>query len=304
MENNYRTIRDIPFALRLWILFVIVITTMSLTGCKKTEFESGWKDREIVIDGDHTDWKNALTYIEKKKVSIGLLNDDDYLYVCLVPATRQIQNQITRLGFTLWFDAAGGKKKTFGIHYPLGMMNSGMSMRELGFDPRPGMGDPDPERMQRLIELSLSDLEILGEEEGDARMMGVDQAQGIDVEVGNMTETFTYELRVPLRRDEDHPFAIGVEDAAAVGVGFETGQIDIEKMREEMKDRMGSGGRGGGGMGGRGRGGRGGGRMAGAPPGGGRGGGMRGGSMQPDIPDPLKVWVKVSLAADTTAVSF
>jgi hypothetical protein len=285
----------IKYTLRPGDLFalscILTVSTMIFTGCKKNEFESQWRDREISIDGDHTDWKNSLTYVEDKNISIGLLNDEEFLYVCLVPGDFQIQNQMMRLGFTLWLDPEGGKDKTLGIHYPLGMMNSGLLMTELGFGSGRGMSEPDPERMRTLVERSLSDLEILGPDKDDVRRMGVDQAEGLRVEVGNRTGTFVYELKVPLVVDEHYLYGIDAVEGSTLGVGFETTEIDREKMRQEMGER--GGGMRGGGM--RGGGMRGGGRM---------GGGMRGGGVRPGMAKPLKVWTKVILAPDSNTVSF
>jgi len=275
---------------RITPLFLALIGSASLAmmGCKKAVLESAWMDREISVDGDHSDWQGALTYVEDEEVSVGLMNDSESLYVCLVPGSRLIERQIMGMGFTVWLDAEGGKKKTFGIRYPLGMMGSGMSHRELGFAPDSQEDSPDRGRMREALTAAMSDLEILRSEEEDAIRLGIDEAEGVDVEIGNVGGTFVYELRVPLREDADHPFAVGAKEGGVIGLGFETGEMDREKMREEMTGRM--GGRGG--VGGRGgMGGMGGGRM---------GGGMRGmggrGSVRPEMPQPIRVWTRVRLA--------
>lgn len=282
--------------LRVSILsFTMFLMTYFSMGCKKLELDSDWKDREITIDGDHADWENALSYVEDEEVSIGLMNDEEYLYICLVPSNRQMQNQMVRLGFTIWLDAEGGKNKRFGIRYPLGMMKSGVSVRELGFGGRQPMGEPDVSRFQELMEQSLLELEILGPEKNDVRRMSIEQVEGIDIDVGNINGTFVYELKVALAQDENHPYAIGVKSMPTIGIGFETAKIDMDEMRAEMQERMGGmrgGGRGGGGR-------TGGGRMGGDR----RGGGMRGGT-RPEMPKPLKVWTTVHLASDTSSVSF
>lgn len=280
--------RSIDSCLRLFMLsFIVFLVTL---GCKKLELSSDWKDREITIDGDHTDWVNALSYVEDKEVSIGLMNDEEYLYVCLVPGNRPMQSQIVRLGFTVWLDGEGGNKKNFGIRYPLGMMKSGVSVRELGFGGRKPEGELDVGRFGELMEQSLSELEIVGPEKNDVRRMNIEQVEGIDIEVGNTTGRFVYELKVPLVQGENHPYAVGVEGMSTIGIGFETAEIDRDEMRAGMQERMG-------GM-------RGGGRSGGGRTGGGRmGGGMRGGA-RPEMPKPLKVWTTVHLAADTSSVSF
>lgn len=272
-------------------VFLIFILITILSGCKKMVLKSHWLDREITIDGDHSDWKNRLTYIEKKDLSVGLINDEEYLYLCLVPGDRQVQNQIIKLGFTLWFDAKGTEEKTFGIRYPLGMMESGMSIRELGFGPDRFNDNLDTNRQYELLKMTLSELELLGPEKGDVQRIHIDQVESIEVEVGNRGGPFVYELKIPLVKDDAHPYYIDIGPRLMMTIGYETAEIDREKMMSGMKGRMGGMGGGirGGGMSGRGM-------------GGGMRGGMRGGNRF-QKPEPLKGWIEVHLAKKQNEVS-
>lgn len=256
-------------------LFLVVLL---LGGCGGTQaLQSEALDRDITVDGVSQDWQGALTPIEKKNLSLGLLNDGEYLYVALVSRDRQLISQMMSLGFTVWFDAKGGKERTFGIRFPLGLMASGA-----GFSPR--AREQDPEVRRQRFEESLMNMEIFDTEERSTRYM-VNTVQGIKVNARMDAGTLVYELQVPLRKSEAHAFAIGAEPGDIIGVGLETPEIDREGMRQQM------GGRGGGGRGGRGGGGGGRGGMGGA--GGGRGG--QGGGQQ-QRPDPLKLWTTVTLA--------
>ena len=100
-----------------------------------------------------------------------------------------------------------------------------------------------------------------------------------------------YELKVPLARSADHPYAIDTAPGKAIGVGLETGKMQLRSLGNDRGGGFGGGG-GGGGMPGGGRG-RGGGGMGG---GGGRGG--RGGDPQQAVqpPKPLKSWATVAIA--------
>ncbi len=100
------------------------------------------------------------------------------------------------------------------------------------------------------------------------------------------TSGLVYELRIPLATNENRPYAVGALAGATIGLGLETPEIDMSAMRDKMKSRRsGDGGTGGSGM--RGGGGRG-------------GGGMRdgGGRSRPEMPEPLNVWTKVTLASE------
>jgi hypothetical protein len=269
------------------------------------QLSSGWRDREIVVDGSNSDWQDATAYIKGSNLALGIRNDNDYLYACVIMMDRQMQMQMMATGFTVWFDPEGGKDKTFGIHFPLGMQ---------GQQPPTapgGRGNPsgNPEEVQKLLEQTQRELEIMGPDKKDRERMVLMQAQGIAVKIGSVQGFLVYELKVPLRKSADHPYAIGISDNGTIGVGFETTELDLKKMREQMGGMGGpSGGSGGmppegGGMGGPPRGGGGmppGGGGMGGPPGGGRPGmGSPGG----EHPQGLKLWTRVQLAPGNTSTA-
>ncbi len=265
-------------------LFLLVFSVLFifLLGCKKLELTSNWKDRVVTVDGENTEWQNKLTYIENKNVSIGLINDENSLYVCLITNDRQLQRQIMGMGFTLWFDSTGDKGKKFGIRFPLGLRESGMS------GTRQGISGENSERFQELFENSLTELEILGPGKYDVNRMAISELSGIDIHVGLFNGSFVYELKVPLAQGKDHPYAIGTKPGEKIGIGFETPEI---KMREGMNRRISGGGMRGGGMRGRGM----------------RGGGMKGGGMRSnrgiEMSESLKIWVTVQLASNPNSAS-
>ena len=274
------TVPTRPTNASAFISALLLLIMMPLGGCSGTEaLQSQSLDREITVDGTVEDWAGILKPMEKKNLSLGLLNDGEYLYLSVLSRDRETISQM--MGFTVWFDAEGGKERTFGIRFPLGLMASGA-----GFSPRDMQQDRDPDARRQRFEESLTDLEIFDGEESSMRFM-VDAIHGIAVDAKLDAGTLIYELKVPLRQREAHAFAINAEPGDVIGVGLETPEIDREAMREQMR------GRGGGGVGGPGGfGGPGGGGSGFGGPGGGRGG--RGGP--PQLPDPLKLWTTVTLA--------
>jgi hypothetical protein len=215
-------------------------------------------------------------------VSLGFFNDESHLYVCMLAEHPMLQAQIVGQGFTLWFDPAGGKEKAFGIKFPIGMRN----MREQMDSMRTQEGEFDREKMRQAFEKSLDDILIFGPG-GMKKKLPVNDAKGMEIKARNETGLFVYELKVPLRGDEEHPYAIGANAGTAIGIGLEIPEIDKDEMRSAMQ----------GGMGGKG----------GMPPGGGMGGmgggGGRRGYQRPKIPNGLDVWASLKLALDPTQES-
>ncbi|NTV47021.1 MAG: hypothetical protein HGB11_10990 [Chlorobiales bacterium] len=201
-----------------------------------------------------------------------------------------------RLGLTVWFDAEGGKSETFGIHYPLAQL--GGMMMPMGQRPESGMQGQDhseqpSDNMQKPPDLRVSDklaeeVEIVGENKADTERMRLKQLTGINLGLGKSAGSFVYEVKIPLQKDTEHPYAIGYDNKTPIGIGIKTG-----KLPDEESGRPG-------GMGGPPSGLGGGSAGMGAPPNGGRPpmGGCPGGrqsSQSDDDTTEIDLWLKASL---------
>lgn len=256
-------------------LAIAILIALPMMGCSSSlKVNSQWRDRDIAIDGNHQEWSGGMTFFEDDNISLGFFNDAEYLYISMITANPNIQRQFMTMGFTLWFDPNGGKNRTFGIKFPVGMWETGLLLR--------GRGQrPDLTSLRENFEKSLANIELIVPGEEEPLRMRVSEATGIEIKLGDIEEGLTYEIRVPLRQDENHPYAIAAKPDKAIGIGFETAQMDRKKMRQQMSGRPGMGG-GRGGLGGGGRGGSG---------GGGSRGSMGGG--RPQMPEQFKLWVTV-----------
>jgi hypothetical protein len=205
---------------------------------------------------------------------VGLLNDEHHLYVCLTTMDRITATQIAASGFNVWLDPEGGRKKTFGIRFPLGMQES-ENPKKIRESMR------DPKKFRALFEDLGSEMEILGPEEDQRVRTLRSTVEGIEVSAGYSKGRFVYELKVPLARSAAQRYGIGTDPGRQIGLGFETPELDREAMASQAKGQRGDG-----------LGGRGGGR-GGMKGGGGRGGIRPGGSM----PEPFELWTKVALSA-------
>ncbi len=240
---------------RYILLGGVQILMLSSIGCTENEFTSHWRDREISVDGAQEDWQGQLTVPKDKNVALGFMNDESKLYVTLSSSDRTIMMQIMRLGFTVWFDPKGGKKEVFGVKYPTGTLGMGRRSN-MGRDGRPGL----EEQVRSLPESHLW-VEVLGPGKDDIARLSVMDTTGIRAKTELSSDgRFVYELKIPLGSSPDSHYAVNTSPGKTVGIGFETGEIDLTAMRSQ---RAGSGMRGGG-M-------RGGGRRPGGMPGVGQG---------------------------------
>ena len=274
---------------RVVCIAVLVTATLGLAAaCKQVELASRWAAEGVVVDGVNDEWIGATTYFEKQDVTVGLLNDEEFLYVSLV-TSGPVGRLAMAAGLTVWFDPSGGKDEWYGIRFPVppepddrasrGRADRGGDRRAGGrAGGRPG-GGRSPQGLDRLRQVELE-----GPGELTRRRLPLPVGGGLEVAIRNNGPTFVYELKVALARNDDYRMGIGVEPGSEIGVGLVTGNI-------------GGQGRGPGGFGGGfgGGGGRGGGGFGGGGGRGGGGGGGRGGPGGGDRPDPLKLWAKVQL---------
>ena len=257
---------------------ILILFSFLLVGCSasKLELNSNWRDREITVDGKNDDWLGAMLYFEEDNISVGLLNDENFFYICMIAEDQFIRTQVMRQGFTLWFDPDGGKEKTFGIKYPVGMQANGL--------PRGMIRDEQSmERSSQTLRRPMIELEILGPGKDEVKKMPIEEAKGIDIHVEFSSGMLIYELKVPLIQSEQHPYAIGAEAGSSIGIGLETSKMERQDVRREIS----------------------GGRVGGGPTSGMRGGaGGRGmpGSRRPQMRQPLKIWAVVQLASNNSAV--
>ena len=269
-----------PKRFTLSLLLALSVTVTVFT--RPRDLNSAWRQVDLAVDGNDTEWPGGAALLVDAPVAVGVSNDQEFLYVRIRTSDRNAGMQILMGGLTVWFDAAGGDRKTFGIKYPVGAKKPEPGERGPGgpeggkrgdMPPPPGgqegqpgegrdhgqgPGQGPPLDPSTLVEPRL---ELLGAKKEDVRSFAIgDVPSGIQAAISRVEGALVYELRVPLATSAEDPNGIGAALGSVLGVTLETGKI----RRPEMSRRGGPGGGPGGGMGGPGGG-------IGGPPGGGPG---------------------------------
>ena len=249
----------------------------------------------------------AATTLTEAPVAVGVMNDGEFLYLRVRALDRGAQMQLLFGGLTVWFDPKGGDRKAFGIKYPVGsplpdpaIPRPAARVRHRPVRRRPGArpgatidvqeGRPGPPIPLDLADVVPRRLEVLGPGKDDARSLVLGHAQGLAVGLGRVEGVLVYELRVPLRKSSETPYAIGAEPGATIGVGFDSPKMERSRPPEGGPGRRGAADRGAGRRVRRLRHGR-------APAGwvtGGRAGGQP--DQLPESAKPWKAWTRVALA--------
>lgn len=256
------------------VAFFLVFAVTVMQSCSSSlKLENRVVENGIQVDGRQDDWQDRLTFVEKKNVSVGVAHDRDFLYVCLVSNEQTLRRQMAGLGFTLWIDEKGGKDKHFGIRFPIGMLTSGGMMKGPGdFSGTGPSGD-------KRFEAAMTDLEIIAGKDAEPQRLAASEVPGIAVKMNRPGDVLVYEMRVPVRKTEQFPYAANLSRGGKFSLGFETREFDASAMRQRRGGRPPGGFSGPrGGFGGR----------------GGRGG--RTGGRRPHMPERFKLWVVVTPA--------
>jgi len=254
-----------------FLIPIMIMTMILLASCGSVEINSQWRTGEIVVDGKTSDWQGKLWEIKDSGLSVGVLNDENNVFLCLRATDLQTAAQVFRRGLVVWLDPKGGKDKVLGIHYPLGRDRSDFE----GPPDNPDAANQDVPAKPR-ARANLDEIEILGPGRDEKASMRIDELKGIHVAVSRSGGMIVYEVAVPLVKGENAPYAAQSGPGKTLGIGFDTAEPDVL-----MPGR---------GMGGRIPGGIGPGMRGGFP---GRGGMMGRGFRQNQS---LKIWLKVNLA--------
>jgi hypothetical protein len=266
----------------LYLMVVAAVLAGVTVGCgSDEELRSTALDREITVDGDASDWKGILQFVEEGNMSYGLTNDAQSMYIVLVVGDREVRRQIIMSGLYLWFDPEGEENKRFGVRFPIGLQEDIADMMPL-------LREQDPSKLSESFDETVKEMMVIGPHDQSWRRAPVGTVDGIETAAKVDPNMLVLEFKVPVTNDGQYGYGLGALPGDVIGLGVETPKIDVEDMREQMRAAGGGGGRGGegGGMGG---------GMAGD-----RGGGRPSGGRRQEIPDPIKVWTRVHLAATAT----
>ncbi len=271
------------------LLFAPVSLIGPTVGCTG-KIDSPLLNRPLVIDGDDADWGEARLFLKEIQGSLGLFNDTDYLYLSLGVTEPNLQRQIIARGFTVWLDSEGGKNKTFGIRFPLGIRG-----REFNLETRGAWGawrdrGADADQLQTMFERSVerSEVELIGPNPHQKRRLSLESGGPVQLAVTFTDLRLVYEAKVPF--SEINALSGAKPDFAKhLGLGLETGKFDFGAMRGQMPGRRGGRGTDGG---------LGGGMSGGGPfAGGDRRKGSKAGMAPGSRLEALELWTKVRLAA-------
>jgi len=206
------------------------------------------------IDGTINDWTVAWLGDDKEKFKYNICSDDANLYIRIKMSDGTTQRKFAMHGFTVWLDPNGKKKQKLGLRYPTGAeatermeeyRKSGENFsKENNLDKREAMQKEFKRNLIRNIEL----LELIGLADKPLTSSKSGITNGLQVALDmDSTGAYIYEATLPFKA-----FRLSKTQISVLGVGFETGKVEVKQTKGKGNSAGGGmppGGYGGGGGG-------------------------------------------------------
>ncbi|NOR45838.1 MAG: hypothetical protein GQ534_09660 [Candidatus Delongbacteria bacterium] len=209
--NNHKVI--------FFIVANLIFVFLFFTGCSKTIIRS--KRYDEIMDIDTISKKNnSKLYLKEKDIIISILNNDRYLYIYFLPKSKNALKQIMKQGLYVWFDPKGNKKKVLGLKFPLGNKNLSRGGNQ-------NIDHKSDDNIGKKIEIYKDENELV-----EIIPFVMLDSYGIELKT-EFTNNFIYQLKIPIKKDIDHPFAINCEPGKEFSIGFVTPEIKLSDNKSK-----------------------------------------------------------------------
>ncbi len=199
-------------------VFTLFSVLFLLNGCSSYEIVSKVPETPIIIDGNNSEWKGKLFYLEEESAAVGIYNDNDFLYICFATGDKANIIKIIRMGFTIWFEPEEGK--TIGFQFPLKIKN-----------PRPiptrnsGMNTL---QLKMLIKKALKEnpeYRIVNENSFPLGTYTLNENPNIQIGIDFENSNLVYELKIPLDASKNRYNTVQSKPGEDLTIRFESGEF-------------------------------------------------------------------------------
>lgn len=214
---------------KYYIIFAVLVLIVMTIGCNRLEFESRWSENPISIDGNDTDWEpQSLHQMESMPVSLGLRNDEEFLYILLSVENPMMAENLRASGISLWFTRENEKHPNLGLHY------TGSDTLWSDSDPDDSFWETlttDQKKQFRVRQLELKNMIKVVQGKTSLRIHP-DGTQGPAAATVSQQGIFGYEFKIPIQTNENRPYALGSRLGETVGIGILMGDLESEDKQK------------------------------------------------------------------------
>lgn len=225
------------------VIFILIFLFL-LSACGEKEIKSYWLKSPIVIDGNQLDWQGKLNYFEDQRTVIGFINDDRYLYICVITSDTAKIMQALNTGLTFWLNPQNGEGKTIGIQFPLRNDNDLYFRNFLNSKFNNNKGN-FTDRIKQLLS-SKKEYRLVNENLFPLTQYYLNDSSTVEVKAEFQMEQFVIELRIPLSDPIVWDYNLQLEPGNKLSFKLESGEIKREQpLGNNTSKGMSSGQRGG-----------------------------------------------------------
>ena len=218
-----------------------MLTILIIQACGTSDiFISKNAGKEIKIDGDRSDWKGKLEVLDDEQIAVGFLNNEENLFLCLTTNDRENIMKIVSQGLTVWFYPEE-RDNVIGLNYPQQLTEFPRMERMRNDDGQKDYRQNPDARINNLLQ-SQSEYSIVDEDNNALFNYPVGSNTGFEVKASYANNYFVYEAKIPIGNNNISEVVVDVLPKEILSVLFETAEIDIDNIRNQMSSgRMGQG---------------------------------------------------------------
>ena len=230
-----------PFRITLFLLLIASVTI----NCARTRaVSSTFTPTPITIDGSITDWPRDRMQIENNpEYDMYFANDEDFLYLYVIVKSTQIHSDIEEFGLNLYFDTDNRFRRSFGVIYPIGILNGISNIPGARQEYLQNPGWANISENQQIIASLKNEMpnRVMLVQRSSSRdairpipvNMEALRAQDLHLKMDEESRLLNIEMKVPIRSTRARQFAIDVEDGKPIYVGFEVQPPSLDEILGE-----------------------------------------------------------------------
>jgi hypothetical protein len=218
------------YILNILFLLFLLIFVANCTNIKK--MDSYRIQEPIQIDGNLSDWPTiALSRSSAEEFDIAVTNDDEFVYISVNFRNNRIFQLARDYGLRVYFDSDRKFRRSFGIVYPVGLVNGLMEYPGAvqSYIENPGWRNiPDNRNLIEALERDLhTQVQVIRRRDKNDPIRVVDvpmdqlRADDIDAALVYDPRRMTIEFKLPIKADRSRPFGVDQDGNNSFILGFE-----------------------------------------------------------------------------------
>jgi hypothetical protein len=214
-----------------------LVLALGLYGCRTPLQKSVHLDRDIVVDGDVSDWPTVTGKEADQKVLVRTFHDEGFLYVSIVVRDAGYARTILAGGLKTWFDMTGGDHKTMGIVFPVGMGALDYKVKDVDRKLR------DPEALVDLVKVMTESIWSV-DAKGAVERWTTDglRAEGFEAQATFPNGGFACEMKIPIETTRTKVVSLVPDGEHILGLGLEATGLSVEPPPDaESRSKPGDG---------------------------------------------------------------